>query len=383
MATNPAMPQRLSQRIHALDLTRLLAMLMMIQGHTIYALGSPDVINIQEFPWNIWHFLRGFTAPVFLMVSGAAQVFANRRDEFGRIPEKTVRKRLKVALAIIGIGYLLVFPADRIYDLPFIEYTYWQNFFRVNVLQLIGVTLLMALAAFTLTRNDRQLLRVSLAAGIGIVFLSPFMQLIDWFAILPDFMAAYISYAQGSLFAIFPFAGYLFFGIALGVILKRMPQERRESFLFKWGIPIGLAFLALKWPVSAAYEAMIGNMMNQVDPGVSLMRVGAVFAGISMVTLLYRSTKSLTKYYTLFGRKALFIYVIHLIVIYGSPIFSSFNAFYAKSLGLWEVLLAAVFVEAVTLLITYLLDTSTRKLPKSKFLFRYSLTAYLIYVLFI
>ncbi len=120
-------------------------MLMMIQGHTIYALADPSAYDISLFPWNIWHFCRGLTAPVFLIVSGAVHVFANKRLAGGGLSRRTIKKRITIASVLIAIGYLLVFPAERVWDLFFIEAVYWQRFFCVNILQLFGISLLMIL----------------------------------------------------------------------------------------------------------------------------------------------------------------------------------------------------------------------------------------------
>jgi hypothetical protein len=162
-----------------------------------------------------------------------------------------------------------------------------------------------------------------------------------------------------------------------------MPQGNREGFLLKWGIPIGAALIALSFPVGWIYESAMGEIVSKADPGVTMLRSGAVFVGLALISMLYRATKPLTRYYTIFGKRALLIYVIHLIVIYGTPIFPSFNHYYAKSLPLADVLWAAMFVEVVTLGITYFFEVSNAKLPAARVFYRYSLTAYLIYILFI
>ena len=66
-----------SNRLFGLDIARLFAMLMMVQGHTIYCLINQSILFSGTTFWNNWTFIRGFTAPVFLMVSGAVHIFAN------------------------------------------------------------------------------------------------------------------------------------------------------------------------------------------------------------------------------------------------------------------------------------------------------------------
>ena len=148
------MQSKKSNRLASLDLARVLAMLMMIQGHTIYATANPSLIDTSIWYWDIWSFLRGFTAPVFLTVSGAVHVFANKRDEYGRLSNQVAIRRINIALLLLFVGYMLVFPAGRIYDVFFVEHKYWLNFYKVNILQLFGSTLLLALALFYIYKKE-------------------------------------------------------------------------------------------------------------------------------------------------------------------------------------------------------------------------------------
>ncbi len=376
--------QYISQRLAALDLARFLAMVMMIQGHTIYALGSPDLVNIEVFPWNVWHFLRGFTAPVFLTVSGAVHVFANKRQEDGTLRNRVVSRRIRIALLLIIIGYVLAFPASTIYDAFFVPPERWAVFFRVNILHLIGITLLFLLIFFLVTRTDKSLRILSLIAGILVIFFTPFAKTVDWFSILPEGIAAYFSEEHGSLFPIFPNSAYVFLGTTFGTLLKKIPTENRTDFLLKWGIPIGAVFLIIGYGF-APYQYLFSFEhydLQAANFAIIFKRIGFVFVGLSVVSAIYKMTKGLSAYYTIFGRRALFIYIGHLILIYGTPIFPSLHKLYAKSLDLGQVLLCVIGVELLTIAMAYSYDTCVRKYPNSIRLFRIIIAAYLIYVLF-
>lgn len=43
-------------RLYALDMARLVAMIMMIQGHTMYTMVDHQFIDVQSFPWSWWNF---------------------------------------------------------------------------------------------------------------------------------------------------------------------------------------------------------------------------------------------------------------------------------------------------------------------------------------
>ena len=177
-------------RISAFDLARFLAMLMMMQGHTVFALASPEMVDATIFPWNVWDFMRGITAPVFLFISGASYVFANKRQADGILPQTTVKRRIKLAISLIVLSYLMHFPVERIYDLAFLDPKLWENFFRVNILQVIGVSLVLVTLAFAQTKDDKSVGILSFFIGAFILIISPFIEMISWFELLPSFFAS-------------------------------------------------------------------------------------------------------------------------------------------------------------------------------------------------
>ncbi len=360
-------------------------MLMMIQGHTIYALADTAAYDIMSFPWNIWHFCRGLTAPVFLMVSGAVHVFANKRLPDGSLGSRTIKKRITIASVLIGIGYLLVFPAERVWDLFFIETVYWQRFFCVNILQLFGISLLMILILFIATKNNRMLRYWSFAIAMAIIFFTPVAAGIPWFSFLPMGIADYLSYEKGSIFAIFPFAAYLFLGVGFGTILEKIEFDKRLGFTIKWGmiagaVMFGIGFLAGEIFSGSSHTFLSYKLSN---PGLALIRAAIVLAIISIVAVIYKYSRGLGYYYSLFGRRALFVYIAHLIIIYGTPIFPGVSNSIAKTLHIGDAILIAILIQLSSLIITYAIDLTLTKLPASRTFYKYAITSYLIYILFI
>lgn len=214
-------------RIHVLDFIRLIAMLLMIQGHTMDAFVNPAHIDWESFHWDLWLQLRGLTAPLFLMVSGAVTVLGIRYDADGRVARKLIQRRVTMAFVVIGIGYLMVFPANRLADLRWVSPDIWQGFLRVNILQLNGVSLLMLTGLLAWTRTLRRYAGWALGLGAAILFLSPIMTSPDWFRWLPESLGAYLSFNHGSLFPIFPASAYMFLGVGFGALLVQIPEERR------------------------------------------------------------------------------------------------------------------------------------------------------------
>lgn len=374
-----------SNRLTALDFTRLFAMIMMMQGHTIYELASPGTIDYSSFGWQVWNFLRGLTAPTFLFISGAVHIFANKRLDDGSLGKDTIWKRIKTALMLIVIGYLLVFPAAKVYDLYFVSEEGWRVFFSVNILQMFGVSLLLLLSFFILTKSNQNLAIISIVSATFIVFLSPLVHKIHWFDYLPEFFAAYLSTEHGTIFPIFPFTAYLLFGAAFGVWLQNIPVEKRTDFLLKKCWKIGLPLILLGYPLMLVFSKVHLPYIDafRVNPGLFFIRLGFVLMTISFMTYIYKLTQPFGKYYSMFGKRAIYIYIIHLFIIYGSPATVGLVKYFRSQLNLEFSILAAIFVVVSTLLITYLYENLINKHRVAKFAFRYAVGAYLFYFFFI
>lgn len=374
-----------TNRVPSLDFARIFAMLMMIAGHTFFSLINPYSVDTNSFPWNWWEFARGATAPIFLTVSGIAQVFANKRDQFGKIPTTTVTKRIKTSLMLIGTGYLLMFPADKIYDIPFIPSQYLTGFFAVNILQLIGFTLLLVILIFRMTRTDKQLFVSSLTIGIVLVLLTPISQLVNWFEVLPYAFANYIDYRGGSYFGIFPFSAYVFLGVAFGTILKKIPSEQRIDFINKKSlIAIPIFFLAGVLIHTFEYP-YIKNLFSPYRAS-----LGMIFYRYSIVALVFVLTgivaKKLTNfhhYFTFFGQKAFYVYILHIFILYGSAVTPGLITFFGETTSIALAFANIPIVIIGTMLLTKILHKLVEDSKRFSAAYKFSITAYLIYVLFI
>ncbi|HYF02627.1 MAG TPA: heparan-alpha-glucosaminide N-acetyltransferase domain-containing protein [Patescibacteria group bacterium] len=371
------------KRLFVLDLARFIAMLMMMQGHTLDSLVTPQQLDINAFPWNIWHFLRGLTAPIFLLISGAVSVYAIKRNDDGVVTPETIRKRIRWAAILLGLGYLMMFPANRIFDLPFVQQESWRAFFQVNILHLNGVAMLMLIALATKTRSPEALGKLSFAVACGIAILTPFVHSVNWFNHLPEVLAAYLSYHHGSLFPIFPFGAYLFFGVALGAFLKRFQASAQLRVLKKRMVPIGISFLTVGFLLTGLLQVIPfpEHNFHGSSPAFVLIRIGIVAVFLSVVAVFYERTRRFEKFYEFYGKKALHIYIGHLVILYGTPWFPSISKLYPKQLVLADGLWIAVAVIGATLGSVYMLDRFQKTVNKGALILRYSSFALLAYAL--
>ncbi|MBU3740980.1 MAG: acyltransferase [Candidatus Kapabacteria bacterium] len=350
-------------RLYALDLARFAAMLFMMQGHVLDALVRTSELDITKFPWDWWFVIRGITAPVFLMVSGAVHAFANKRGDDGRILEHVLEKRIRWAITIIGIGYLMVFPANRVWDLPFVPKEGWRVFHAVNILQLTGITMLLFVVLVQRTRSVRSMGRVGLVTALIIIGLSPVVASTDWTGIVPGIVEGYLTVRQGTLFPIFVFSAYLFVGLYVGSLLYGMTSEHRMAVLryriWIYGLVIAVAAYGLH-----AYLLAQGMSMAELEsassPLLAIRRIGIVLVIFGASAWIVTYTWRLREWYGLFGRKSLHIYVIHLVLLWGTPWFDGLARHYGRQLSLGTGLGVVAGIMITTLAIAYAFDRYER-----------------------
>ena len=309
-----------SPRVHVLDFIRLVAMLLMIQGHTLDAFASPARMDLTSFHWHTWVHLRGLTAPMFLMVSGAASVLGIRRGPDGRVLASLLRHRVRVALTVIAIGYLMVFPANRIADLRWVTPEVWRTFLKVNILQINGVTLLLLTGLLALTRDVRRYAAWSVGFGALILVLAPFAAGVDWFRLLPEGLAAYLSFQHGSLFPVFPTSAYMFLGVGLGALLVETPAPRRDrtfrlTCLTASAAGLGFGLIAYRMP----FQLLDALNDYQGGYGYVALRLGFALLVFGLLGWVAEGWPRVTAACAPLGRRSLFVYVGHLVLIFGSP----------------------------------------------------------------
>jgi len=206
-----------------IDLARALAVVFMLYGHAIDALLAPAY---KAGTWHsAWQFQRGLTSSLFLLLSGFAFSVATGRHwaSHTTLSPKWWKRVRRFAL-FIGLGYMLHFPAGRVFDLPWAREPQWRSFYAADVLQLIGVTFIGVQCLVLLVPSRRRFALVALALAVAMVALTPLMWSIEWSRWLPMGIWAYLAPVFGPefpLFPLFPWSAFILIGVALGQLYAR------------------------------------------------------------------------------------------------------------------------------------------------------------------
>ena len=307
-------------RLLAIDLVRVIAMALMVQGHTLDALLEP---RYQESVWyGVWLFVRGFTAPTFLVLSGFsfALVSVRRWDQHLTF-SPAFRRRLRRFSFFILLGYVMHFPVHRFTDLRWLNSDGWRSGLQVDILQTIGATLIGLQILVLLTRTPRRFAAVSLGLSAAIALATTPVWAAEWPVRLPGALAAYLNGATGSLFPLFPWSAYMLFGASLGTVYassNQLPVRRFAGRLALLGgvlVAGGLAGLTAHGWGPVGYTAD-----NFWHTSISLFsaRVGLVLLVIGAALHLKELSDGATFTIRLLAQESLLVYFLHVCLLYGS-----------------------------------------------------------------
>jgi uncharacterized membrane protein len=229
------------RRIRAFDWLKSIAVLVMVQTHTLALLRA----DLRDSPLHhrlTW--LDGLVAPSFILTSGFALALVQVRAAAAGPEER--RRRVRRSWRRIGEVLLVASLLTWCWFNVFLE-PGWL--LRIDILQCIGLSLAVAMLLFVpLARRPRLLAAASLAVGLAVLVATP----LAW-TVREGLAARFLSDARGSLFPLFPWSGYVFLGGALGAVASS--GRGRHLVLGALGLgAIGLALslgatrLIPRWP---------------------------------------------------------------------------------------------------------------------------------------
>lgn len=320
---------------------RAFAVLMMVQGHTVHTFLDNSVRNSESLFYVVWHTMRGFTAPIFMFTAGVVFTYLLFYNSETHNKQRVI-KGLKRFLLLVVLGYLLRYPTWTIFDFSEVTQEQWRTFFAVDALHLIGFGLLFIILFALLAEKLKVSPYLILSLGVLFFVLSyPFVSSINWDQYLPAPIAAYMYSKTGSLFPLFPWAGYVLGGSVLGVFLAHNPLIFKKKKFGSNLIIIGLSFMAVYFVSSQINYWIEGTYLN-ISYGVAVffLRIGFVIMLNGVVSLLVIKLENIPNFIKLIGRHTLLIYVVHLVILYGSAWIPGLYKQYGQTLNTSLTLLA-------------------------------------------
>ena len=317
-------------RIIYLDILRAIAVLLMVEGHTVDTFLADSYRTTDSLAYSIWITIRGFTAPIFMFTAGVVFTYLLRSNPLPFHKNPRVKKGIKRFFVLIGIGYLLRYPTHTVVDFSDVTQKQWMIFFGIDALHIIGFGILFVVALTYLSEKfgNRDYLLYSIGSAFFFL-LTPFVNSLSWDQITPLPIASLLTRTDtGSIFPLFPWAGYISSGAILGTYLAgNKGVQFRSTFGLKL-LTIG-SLLVLLFFFFRAFGLKADYDFTSLE--FVLIRVGVVLILNGLLSLAALKISKIPQLLKDIGRHTLSIYVVHLIILYGCAWVPSIYYHYGKS----------------------------------------------------
>ncbi|HEY0876535.1 MAG TPA: acyltransferase family protein [Vicinamibacterales bacterium] len=342
-----ALPTTSARRRGYLDWLRGLAVLVMIEAHILDSWTRLDERSTPQFGASM--ILGGFGAPLFLFLAGVA-VALSAGSKFRRSGDPTA-----ASTAVMRRGFQ-IFLLAFLFRLQAMVLSWgsWMSLLKVDILNIMGPAIMAAAWLWGVARTPRGRILAFLAATLAIAFLTPPVRAVPWLGALPDPIEGYLRPRPGfTNFAVFPWAAFVFAGAVIGVLIDRTRTGAAEARL---NVFLGVAGLGLAaGSYAASYFPSPYEQSNfwTSSPAFFLLRTGLLVAAVSAAYAWGQRKWRISAFSPLeqMGRTSLFIYWIHIELIYGLMVRPLH-----KSMTLGQAWLGVAIFGLVMLLLSLLKD---------------------------
>jgi uncharacterized membrane protein len=285
----------------------------MIQVHVSDSFLKENLRNTEWYQFS--QFVGGLAAPLFLFMAGISIALV-----FDRMIQKEARRSQILERALRrGAWILLLAYAFRVEQVvTWYPYADWSDVLKVDILNCIAVSSLMAGVAAAFVRDHRRNAALLAGAAAVIVLATPLIAPLR--GGLPAIIMSYIN-GNGRLeyFTFFPWAGYTFAGAATGYLLLAARKAEREYQFMLWSAAFGVALFAVGYEVNRHPGLLLGlASYTRASPHYVFQKLGYMFI------LLYGAYRWSSRAHAdrwspmlLFGQTSLLIYWLHIEFVYG------------------------------------------------------------------
>lgn len=342
------------QRYLFIDLLRFIAVVFMVQGHTFDALLDFDVRSTTFF--FVHDFFHGFIAPMFLFASGVAFGISTLKkwEEHAALTPR-VWKRIGKFLGLLVIGYALHLPffslQKIVHEATPAEIASWL---QVDALHCIAATLLLLQITVLIVRTEQRFVLVAgIAAGV-IIFFSPIVWSLPLTEYMPLWLASYFYAGNNSWFPIFPWSGFILCGVLFSWLFINAKEHHHAVRLMQNVVALGIAmFIGTLIVVNLPFHWYPHHDVWKVNPLIILARLSFVAVVTSSIFFAEHSIRIPTAIPQIMGRESLFIYVLHLIILYGSVLNQGLQQIILPTLSVMQASLIFLVIISGIMLFSY------------------------------
>ena len=319
-----------------LDWLRGVATLLMIEAHTMDAWTLPS--ERDGWPYRAAIVLGGFAAPAFMCLAGVALALAAvSRERRGKTVAEVAALARRRGWQIFGLAFLF-----RLQALVISGGRFPQSLLKVDILNVLGLSMLAAALLWGLAKTRAARIAVFVAAAAAVAAIAPAIRASTAIAGWPDPLEWYFQPWTGkSSFTLSPWPAFLFAGVAVGEWLdavRTAPEERRAT----WHLgALGAVLVAIGYAATFFPPVYDNNGLWTVAPSFVGLRLGILLMALpaALALALRRRGHSVLEE---FGVSSLFVYWIHVEMVYGIVSMSLHRKLTVPQAGVAYVLLCVL-----------------------------------------
>ena len=338
-------------RLYFIDIARSIAILLMLEGHFVDN-GLMDVYrDTNNDIYNAWLFVRGFTSPIFLTITGIVFTYlliGNNHLEYFK--NNRIKKGYKRVVELLFWGYVV-------------------QVYAFHVLQCIGIGILSILILYGIYKAVKIIPLWVYFFFAGTIIFSSYIVISSWPKeyYWPESAPIFIQnmfHGKYSIFPILPRMGYTMYGAMIGVILYTYKSKVKEwSFILSVFLIGAFLYFFLK-DILLILDGIFAH------PIYHLYKVDWLYECLGMVLIILSILIALEKFigeikpnlFLKIGQNTLTIYILHMVLLYGSITGFGINRVIHKNLTPWQILPATICFILFFVILIYYLDEIKLKL---------------------
>jgi uncharacterized membrane protein len=328
-----------ASRLAYIDWVRGLAAVIMLQGHAFHSFLRTDLRH--EGPYILSQFVGGMPPAIFLFLTGVTLAFlmsSNERKGLGPVQ--------KVWSAAQRAGYLFALAFAYRFQMWLFAWpnSPWTDLFKVDILNCMGLAILLMSVMSVFRARDR--IRLSAILGAGIAAASPVVSQIDW-SWFPLAVRAYLV-PDYNYFGFFPWAAFLAFGISAGTVLRLLPHDSTDRAMQWTAILGGALILGGQYFANLPYTIYAKSDFWLNGPSLIFIKLGVILVILPLAYLWNEHLAGASwSWVRQFGTTSLLVYWVHIELVYGRWFY-----FWKESLDVAQTTAVAVALIVLMLLIS-------------------------------
>ena len=338
-------------RLYFIDIARSIAILLMLEGHFVDNALMDVYRDTNNDIYNAWLFVRGFTSPIFLTITGIVFTYlliGNNHLEYFK--NNRIKKGYKRVVELLFWGYVV-------------------QVYAFHVLQCIGIGILSILILYGIYKAVKIIPLWVYFFFAGTIIFSSYIVISSWPKeyYWPESAPIFIQnmfHGKYSIFPILPRMGYTMYGAMIGVILYTYKSKVKEwSFILSVFLIGAFLYFFLK-DILLILDGIFAH------PIYHLYKVDWLYECLGMVLIILSILITLEKFigeikpnlFLKIGQNTLTIYILHMVLLYGSITGFGINRVIHKNLTPWQILPATICFILFFVILIYYLDEIKLKL---------------------